>query len=90
MAVAIRIKQGIIERLRETRGISSEDAFARLINSERTTLRRIAAGAQPSGSFIANFCSAFGLGLGEAFEIVSVESATTSVNPSASSGEAAA
>lgn len=69
MAVAIRIKPGIVERLRETRGIGSEEAFARLIGSERTTLRRIMAGAQPSGAFMAGFCDAFGLGLGEVFEI---------------------
>lgn len=73
MAVAIRLKTGIVERLRETRGIASEDAFARLIGSERTTLRRIMAGAQPSGAFMAGFCDAFGLGLGEVFEIVPTE-----------------
>lgn len=73
MAVAIRIKPGIVERLRETRGITSEEAFARLIGSERTTLRRIMAGAQPSGAFMAGFCDAFGMGLGEVFEIVRPE-----------------
>lgn len=70
MAAAVRIKPGLIGRLRETRGIPSEDAFARLVGTDRTTVRRIDRGAQPSGGFIAAFCLAFGLGLGEAFEIV--------------------
>lgn len=70
MSVSIRIKTGLVDRLRETRNINSEDAFARLIGTDRTTLRRIDRGAQPSGAFIANFCVTFGLGLGEAFEIV--------------------
>lgn len=70
MSVSIRIKPGIIERLRETRGIKSEEAFARLVETDRSTLRRIASGAQPSGAFMAGFCDAFGLGLGEAFDVV--------------------
>ena len=70
MTVSIRIKPGLVDRLRETRGLNSEDAVARLIRSDRTTLRRIVRGGQPSGAFIAGFCDAFGLGLGEAFEIV--------------------
>ena len=70
MTVSIRIKPGLVDRLRETRGLYSDDAVARLIRSDRTTLRRIVRGAQPSGAFIAGFCEAFGLGLGEAFEIV--------------------
>ncbi|MGX9346597.1 helix-turn-helix domain-containing protein [Microbacterium sp. KNMS] len=73
MSVAIRIKPGLVERLRETRGIRSEEAFARLIGADRTTLRRVMNGSQPSGAFIASFCDAFGLGLGEAFEIVRTE-----------------
>jgi hypothetical protein len=79
MAVSIRIKEGLIQRLRETRGITSEDAFARLIGAERSTLRRIAAGAQPSGAFMAQFCDAFGLGLGEAFDIVRDSAALSKV-----------
>ncbi|MGK9222050.1 MULTISPECIES: helix-turn-helix domain-containing protein [unclassified Microbacterium] len=74
MSVSIRIKPGLVERLRETRNIGSEEAFARLIGADRTTLRRVVAGSQPSGAFIAGFCDAFGLGLGEAFEIVRSDS----------------
>lgn len=74
MAVAIQLKEGLVDRLRETRNLNSEEAVARLIGTDRTTLRRIVAGSQPSGAFIAGFCDAFGLGLGEAFEIVKVQS----------------
>ncbi|RUQ07045.1 XRE family transcriptional regulator [Microbacterium sp. HSID17254] len=70
MSVSIRLKPGLVDRLRETRNLNSEEAVARLVGSDRTTLRRIIRGAQPSGAFIASFCDAFGLGLGEAFEIV--------------------
>jgi hypothetical protein len=79
MAASIRIKDGLVERLRETRGIPSEDAFARLVGTERSTLRRIAGGAQPSGAFMASFCQAFGLGLGEAFDIVPKEAALSAL-----------
>lgn len=70
MAHSIRIKDGLIQRLRESRGITSEDAFARLVGCDRMTLRRVMAGAQPSGGFMAAFCSTFGMGLGEVFDIV--------------------
>ncbi|MEN0084039.1 MAG: hypothetical protein AAGC66_04645 [Leifsonia sp.] len=50
--------------------IPSEEAQARLIGVDRGTLRRVDAGSQPSGSFMAGLCEAFGLGLGEAFEVV--------------------
>lgn len=73
MAAAIRLKEGLVDRLRETRSLSSEEAVARLIGTDRTTLRRIIGGSQPSGAFIAGFCDAFGLGLGEAFEVVHLE-----------------
>lgn len=69
----IRIKPGLVDRLRETRGIPSEEAFARYVGVDRGTLRRVVAGSQPSGTFIACFCTSFGLGLGEAFDIVSVK-----------------
>ncbi|MDF2554176.1 MAG: oxidoreductase [Microbacterium sp.] len=70
MAYAIRIREGVVDRLRESRGIKSEEAFAERMDTDRKTLRRIVNGAQPSGAFIANFCAAYGLGMGEAFEIV--------------------
>lgn len=74
MDVTVRLCPGLAERLRETRNIPSEDAQARMIGVDRTTLRRVAAGAQPSGAFMAQFCEVFNLGLGEAFEIISKDS----------------
>lgn len=73
MASVIRIREGLLERLRETRKITSEEAQARLIGCDRHTLRRVDAGSQPSGSFMAGLCEAFGLGIGEAFEVVRVD-----------------
>lgn len=70
MASVIRIRPGLLARLRETRLIPSEDAQARLIGCDRGTLRRVDSGSQPSGAFMAGLCEAFGLGLGEAFEVV--------------------
>lgn len=70
MANSIRIKEGLVQRLRESRGIKSEDAFARLVGCDRMTLRRVIAGAQPSGGFMASFCATFGMGLGEVFDVV--------------------
>lgn len=74
MAATLRIKPGLLARLRETRQIASEEAQARLIGVDRSTLRRVDAGAQPSGAFMAALCVAFGLGLGEAFDVVEVDS----------------
>lgn len=80
MAATIRIKGGLLERLRETRKIKSEDAQARMIGVDRGTLRRVDNGAQPSGSFMAGLCDAFGLGLGEAFEVVEAESVISRIS----------
>ena len=66
---SLRIKPGLLARLRETRSIPSEEHQARLIGVDRTTLRRIDAGSAPSASFMAAFTLAFDLPLGEAFEI---------------------
>ena len=73
MDVTLRVKDGLVDRLREVRSIPSEEHFARLIGVDRATLRRVVGGQVPSGTFMANFCSAFNLGLGEAFEIVPVD-----------------
>lgn len=70
MSTTIRIRPGLLHRLRETRGIASEEHQARLVGVDRSTLRRVDNGAQPSGAFMAGLCEAFGLGLGEAFEVI--------------------
>lgn len=73
MAATLRIKPGLLKRLRSISGIASEDAQARAIGVDRTTLRRVDAGAQPSAAFMVGLCATFGLGLGEAFEITKSE-----------------
>lgn len=69
----LRLRAGLAERLRETRDIPTEKAQAALIGVNRTTLRRVVDGGHPSDIFMAQFCVAFGLGLGEAFEVVTEE-----------------
>ncbi|MDJ0323207.1 helix-turn-helix transcriptional regulator [Cryobacterium sp. PH31-AA6] len=69
MSATLKIKTGLIKRLKVVRDIPSDEHFARLVGVERSTLSRIEKGGVPSGAFMAQFCVAFGLGLGEAFEI---------------------
>lgn len=72
MTAKIRIREGLIERLRKVTGLNSDDAIARLLDVSRATIDRIKNGEQPSGKFMAALCTTFGLGLGEAFEIYEV------------------
>lgn len=71
MPARLRIKPGLLQRLREIRDIPSEEHQARMIGVDRSTLRRIDQGGTPSGAFIAALCETFNLGIGEAFELVS-------------------
>ncbi|POH63607.1 hypothetical protein C3B60_15930 [Cryobacterium zongtaii] len=75
MASRLKIRDGLLPRLRETRGIPSEEHQARLMGIDRGTLRRIDAGATPSGAFMSAMYDTYGLGLGEAFEFVEYEGA---------------
>lgn len=70
MASMLRIKPGLLKRLREVRNIPSEEVQARMIGVDRATLRRVDNGSTPSGAFMAGLCVAFDLGVGEAFEVV--------------------
>lgn len=72
MVETIRIKDGLLSRIRELRQIPNEEVQAEMIGVDRTTLRRIDRGSAPSPAFMAGFASAFGLGLGEAFDVVEV------------------
>lgn len=74
----IRVKPGLLQRLREIRNIPSEEQQAKLMGVDRTTLRRVDRGGTPSGAFIAALCETFDLGIGEAFEIVSTGNTQTS------------
>ena len=83
MASKLQIKPGLLVRLREIRDIPSEEHQARLMGVDRATLRRVDAGSQPSGAFIAAFCETFGLGIGEAFEVVPVATAARQLQDAA-------
>lgn len=69
MTVQVRIREGLTDRIRKVTGLNSDDALARLMDVSRASIARIKKGEQPSGEFMALFCTTFGLGLGEAFEI---------------------
>lgn len=73
MAYRVQIKPGLLKRLRELRGLPSEERQAGLMGFDRTTLRRIDAGGVPSPAFMAAMWEIFGLSLGEAFELVEEE-----------------
>lgn len=66
----LRVREGLLYRLREIHRLPSEDAQARLIGVSISTVRRVDKGEQPSADFIKALCTTYGLGLGEAFEIV--------------------
>lgn len=70
MSAKLVLRDGVLKRLRETRSIPSDEVLARMIGVDRGTLRRVECGAQPSGTFVANTVAAFGLGIGELFEVV--------------------
>lgn len=72
MSHRLRIKPGLLERLRTFSGITSDDAQARMLGVDRATINRIKNGEQPSAKFMAALCSSYGLGLGEAFEVYAV------------------
>lgn len=71
MSDQLKIRKGLIKRMRDNTGLPSETAQARMLGVSLSTIRRIDAGEQPSAGFIVAFCQAYNLGLGEAFEIVS-------------------
>lgn len=71
MPTQLRIKPGLLQRLRATHDIPDEEHQAQLMGVDRETLHRVNNGATPSGAFIAALCETFDLGIGEAFELVS-------------------
>lgn len=73
MSSRLKVREGILPRLREIHRLPSEDAQARLMGVSLSSIRRINSGDQPSADFMAALCTTFGLGLGEAFEIVDPE-----------------
>lgn len=72
MTQRIRIRPGLLERLRNFSGVASDDAQARMLGVSRGVIDRMKNGEQPSAKFMATLCASYGLGLGEAFEIYEV------------------
>lgn len=70
MSAKLQLRSGVLRRLKETRGIPTDEVLARMIGVDRGTVRRVENGDQPSGTFIAEACVAFGMGIGELFEVV--------------------
>lgn len=70
MSIRLKVRDGILPRLREIHRLPSEEAQARLMGVSLSSIRRIDAGDKPSADFMAALCTTFGLGLGEAFELV--------------------
>ncbi|ALJ20405.1 helix-turn-helix domain-containing protein [Microbacterium sp. No. 7] len=61
----VRIRPGLLDRLKLNSGVKSDDAFARMIGVSRSTLSRLRAGDEPTIRTAWNIADAFGLGLGE-------------------------
>jgi transcriptional regulator with XRE-family HTH domain len=66
----LRLRNGLLTRLREIHRLPSEESQARLMGVSRSTVRRMESGEQPSADFIVALCTTYQLGIGEAFEIV--------------------
>lgn len=71
----IRVRPGLLERLKTNSGITNDDAFAGAIGTSRSTLVAVRDGnREPSIGFAVGVARAFGLGLSE---VVIWEPATT-------------
>lgn len=74
--VKIKIRDGLIDRLRTLSGITSDEAFARAIGTSRSTLADVKNGdREPSLAFAIGTADAFGLGLSEIVVWESTETA---------------
>lgn len=62
---AIKIRPGLLDRLKDTAGIRSDEAFARLIGISRATLVDLKKGNEPSLRTVVGIAQAFGLAMGE-------------------------
>lgn len=62
----IKVRPGLLDRLKENSGITSDEAFARTIGVSRQTLIATRNGErEPSIGFAVGVAQAFGLGLSE-------------------------
>lgn len=62
---AVRIRPGLLDRLKENSGIRSDEAFARTIGVSRQTLTRLKAGDEPNIRTVVGIAQAFDLAFGE-------------------------
>ncbi|MDI9898508.1 hypothetical protein QM716_01420 [Rhodococcus sp. IEGM 1409] len=70
MPATLRVKPGLLKRVREMHRLPSDDALAQAIGVSRATLVRVdKEEIPPSPAFMAGLVGFTGLGLGEAFEI---------------------
>lgn len=72
MSSQLQVRPGLLKRLRDISGISSDEAQAKMLGIGRTTLHRLETGAQPSAAIIVAICETYDLGIGEAFVIAPV------------------
>lgn len=71
----IRVKPGLLQRLKTNAGIANDEAFAKLVGTSRKTLVDVRDGhREPSLAFAVGVAKAFGLGLSEVVEWLPVES----------------
>ncbi|KTR95379.1 hypothetical protein NS220_06160 [Microbacterium testaceum] len=71
----IKVRPGLLDRLKETSGIRSDDAFARAIGISRATLDNAKKGGEPSLRTVLGIAHAFGLAMGEVVVVVEDEPA---------------
>lgn len=72
LGTTVRIRPGLLTRLKQNAGIRSDEAFARTIGITRATLARLNGGEEPSLRTILGIMQAFGLAFGEVTEVVPV------------------
>ncbi|MDJ1371783.1 transcriptional regulator [Gulosibacter molinativorax] len=71
----LKLRVGVIDRVKELRSIPSDAVMARMIGVDRATLNRVRNGQEPTGRFVAGAVDAFGMGIGELFEVVASDDA---------------
>lgn len=59
------IRTGLLDRLKASAGIRSDDAFSKLLGISRGTLQRYKSGEEPSLRAVMAISDAFGLAVGE-------------------------
>lgn len=69
---AIKLREGVLERIQRLAGLATDDAMAGAIGVSVETYRRVKSGKQePSLRFLAGLAGNFGYQLGEVAQVVS-------------------